>query len=160
MRDTRGDTLAEVASMIAQVQCPHPTRVAIDGVDAAGKTTLADELAVIVERLARPVVRASIDGFHNPSEIRRRRGSLSPVGYFQDSFDHTALLEELLGPLGPGGSRAFRRAVFNHRTDTRVEARIDHAPADAVLLFDGCSCFAMSFAGTSIVLYSCAPILQ
>jgi hypothetical protein len=39
-------------------------RVAIDGVDGVGKTTLADELVAPLQLLGRDVIRASIDGFH------------------------------------------------------------------------------------------------
>jgi uridine kinase len=45
-------------------------RVAIDGVDGAGKTTFANELAEVVGGLGRPVIRASVDGFHNPRVVR------------------------------------------------------------------------------------------
>ncbi|HET9191441.1 MAG TPA: hypothetical protein VFO21_01100 [Vicinamibacterales bacterium] len=41
---TRGSCVARLASMIAAVQRPHPARVALDGIDGAGKTHLADEL--------------------------------------------------------------------------------------------------------------------
>lgn len=112
-------------------------RVAIDGVDAAGKTTLADELAHLVEGLGRPVIRASVDGFHNPAALRRKRGVLSPEGYFEDSFDYDALLSALLLPLGPGGSREFRRAVFDFRTDQRVDAAVEHAALNSILPLDG-----------------------
>jgi uridine kinase len=52
---------------------PHPLRVALDGPDAAGKTSLADELA---DRLAqrRHVIRASADDFQRPRAERYRRG--------------------------------------------------------------------------------------
>lgn len=126
-----------VASRIAALRRSHPIRVAIDGVDAAGKTTLADELASSLEALGRPVIRASIDGFHNPASIRRRRGPSSPEGYFHDSFDREALTGCLLRPLGPGGSLTFRRAVFDFRTDRAVEAPAEHADPAAVLIFDG-----------------------
>ncbi len=61
--------------------------VAIDGPDAAGKTTLADTLA---QQVARPALRVSIDDWHNPREVRLRRGDESPVGYYMDSFDYEA----------------------------------------------------------------------
>src|SRR5262249_48623606 len=44
---------------------------------------------------------------------------------------------QLLAPLGPGGSRRYRTAVFDFRTDAPVDAPLQEAPADAVLLFDG-----------------------
>lgn len=134
---TRRDILADIASRIVSLIRPHPIRVAIDGVDAAGKTTLANDLAPVITALGRPVIRASIDGFHNPQEIRRRRGSLSPEGYFLDSFNYPALVETLLQPLGPGGSGLFRRSVFDFRTDKPAAAEMETAPVGAVLLFDG-----------------------
>jgi uridine kinase len=133
----RQELIQDLASRLVAIARPHPLRVAIDGVDAAGKTTLADELVPALTSLGRPVVRASIDGFHNPAAIRRRRGSTSPDGYFHDSFNYPALIGALLEPLGPGGSLAFRRAVFDFRTDEPVEQPPERAEPNAILLFDG-----------------------
>jgi uridine kinase len=134
---TRPDLVTELASRISRVRCPHPVRVAIDGVDAAGKTTLADELVAPLERAGRVVIRASIDGFHNPSTVRYLRGRSSPEGYFRDSFNHAQLVETLLAPLGPSGGRRYRRAIFDFHLDQPVEAPVEEASPDAVLLFDG-----------------------
>ena len=123
--------------MIAAVRLAHPTRVGIDGVDGAGKTALADELVPPLERMGRQVIRASVDGFHNPREIRYRRGIDSAEGYFLDSFDYPALKSELLDPLGRGGSRRYRIAIFDHRRDELVETPQQTAADDAVLLVDG-----------------------
>lgn len=119
------------------VDRPHPIRVAIDGVDAAGKTTLADELVDPIEARGRPAIRASIDGFHRPRMERYRRGPDSPRGYYYDSFDYAAVRATLLDPLGPGGDRRYRRAAFDWRTDRPVELPLRRAPAGAILLFDG-----------------------
>jgi len=115
----------------------HPLRVAIDGIDAAGKTTLADTLVRPLEARGKPVIRASIDGFHRPRAERYRQGADSPAGYYDDSFDYAVLRDALLRPLGPGGSRCYRRAVFDVRTDTSVSVPDEEAPERAVLLFDG-----------------------
>lgn len=133
----RQETIAKVAARIASVHVPHAVRVAIDGVDAAGKTTLADELAEALRGLGRAVIRASTDGFHNPRKMRRRRGSLSPEGYYEDSFNYPALAGELLQPLGPGGSGMFRRAVFDFRTDEPVVVPMEEVLPGSVLLLDG-----------------------
>lgn len=133
----RAALLSRLASEIAAVRRDHPTRVGIDGVDCAGKTTLADELAERLRELGRDVVRASIDGFHNPARVRHRRGADSPEGYFRDSFDHASLIRELLAPLGPGGSRRYRAAVFDFRTDSARSEPLARADDDAVLVFDG-----------------------
>jgi len=137
MMTVRQQMVASVAAQIVGLHLPHCVRVAIDGVDAAGKTMFAEELADAVLRLGRPVIRASIDGFHNPRAIRRRRGSPSPEGYFEDSFNYPALVEALLQPLGPAGSGSFRRAVFDFRIDEPVTAPVEEALPDSVLLLDG-----------------------
>ena len=116
---------------------PHPVRVGIDGVDAAGKTTLADELVRPIEAAGRQVVRGSIDHFHQPASLRHRRGRGSPDGYYLDSFDLEGLSKALLDPLGPDGTRRFRRATFDYRIDSAVDARLETAERDAVLIFDG-----------------------
>ena len=127
----------EIASRIADLRGPDPVRVAIDGVDGAGKTTLADELVKPIRRRGQPVIRASIDSFHNPQTVRYRMGRYSPEGYFRDSFNHDALIESLLVPLGAGGTRRYRRAVFDHAADSMVDAPLETADDSAVLLFDG-----------------------
>ncbi|HYV07301.1 MAG TPA: uridine kinase [Blastocatellia bacterium] len=127
----------KLVSMIAAIQRDHPLRVGIDGVDGVGKTTLADELVGPLRNLNRRVIRASVDGFHNPASIRYRQGPLSPRGYFLDSFNYEALRTDLLNPLGPNGSRLYRTRVFDHRTDSEVIAQYERAEAGDVLLFDG-----------------------
>jgi uridine kinase len=129
--------LAGLAERIAAVEGEHPIRVAIDGTDAAGKTTLADELTEPLRNLGRPVIRASVDRFHNPASVRYRQGPDSPEGYYHDSFDYEGLIDALLAPLGPGGSRLYRRATYDYRTDSRVNEPVERAPSDAILLFDG-----------------------
>ena len=133
----RSALLEMLAENIACVTRPHPVRAAIDGVDGVGKTTLANELVAPLLRRGMPVIRASIDGFHNPRAVRYRLGRSSPEGYFRDSFNYEALKSVLLDPLGPGGSLRYRRAIFDYRADSEVSPPLEEAPRNAVLLFDG-----------------------
>jgi uridine kinase len=133
----RYEVLEQALDIIAEINLPHPVRVAIDGVDGAGKTTFANELAGQIERSGRAVIRASIDSFHNPRSTRYRRGRSSPEGYFRDSFDYDAVVGQLLQPLGPAGSRLYKTGVFDYKTDLPVVAPLRRAPDDAILLFDG-----------------------
>ena len=131
----RTDLLRELAAAILGRALPHPTCVAIDGVDAAGKTTLANEIAAVLNTSSRQIIRASIDGFHNPKHIRRRDDTAD--GYFRNSFNYQALRDHLLAPLGPNGSRLFRCATFDFRTDAEVDSERALAAPDAILLLDG-----------------------
>ena len=134
---SRSVVLAELTDFICAVDCPHPVRVAIDGVDASGKTTLADELTPLIEACGHPVIRASVDEFHNPRDMRYQRGVDSPEGYYLDSFNYTVLQRDLLKPLGPGGNRRYRRAAFNFREDAATQDIWNKAPTNAILLLDG-----------------------
>ena len=110
--------LKELSDRILRLVRPHPIRVAINGVDCAGKTTLADELVAPLENRGIPTIRASIDRFHNPRAYRYRRGRESPEGYYYDSFDYNAVKSFLLDPLGPNGDLNYRPAMFDGRTDS------------------------------------------
>ena len=111
--------------------------VGIDGVDGAGKTRFADDLAAVLRDTGRPVVRVSVDGFHRPAAERYRLGRHSPVGFFQDSYDYDALISEVLAPLSPGGSRLIRTAVRDVTTDTASDGPAVAVPDDVVLVVDG-----------------------
>lgn len=134
---TRQNLLIRISDAIIRVCRKHPLRVSIDGVDGAGKTTLADDLTPYIEMHRVPVIRASIDGFHQPRAVRYRRGIDSPEGFYYDSFDLKTLRVGLLDPLGPRGHRRYRTRAFDWRADSPIQEPEREAPADAVLLFDG-----------------------
>jgi uridine kinase len=134
---TRDELLSRLASAVGSVQVVHPTRVAVDGPPASGKTTLADELAVVLRARGREVIRATIDEFLFPRAQRFRRGPDSAEGCYHDSFDFAALHRVLLDPLGPGGDRKFQPRTYDRDADLVVSPPVIAASADAVLLFDG-----------------------
>ncbi|MFB4270021.1 cytidylate kinase family protein [Nonomuraea sp. GTA35] len=136
-RGTRGELISRLVEAIRSVTAAHPLRVAIDGPPAAGKTTLADELAVVLRAQDRDVIRATIDDFLFPRAHRYRRGRYSAEGCYFDAHDRAALCRVLLDPLGPGGDRRFQHAVYDRDTDTPSSPPARTASADAVLLFDG-----------------------
>jgi uridine kinase len=133
----RGQAVAAIVDAIDGISCPHPVRVAIDGSAAAGKTVLADELAISLRGRGRDVIRASVEGFLRPRIERYRRGPESARGCYEDSFDYDRLLAELLRPLGESGSRLYRTEIYDRHTDLLLDAEQMEASVDAILLFDG-----------------------
>lgn len=136
----RQELLHTIATQILELPSNHGlrvARVAVDGVDGAGKTTFADELAHVLQQFGRPTIRASVDAFHNPKAIRYRLGKTSPEGFFYDSYNYAALKQVLLDPLSPGGSGRFRSAFFDHRTDSPVASPPQQARPGSILVFDG-----------------------
>jgi uridine kinase len=135
--EKRQNLFKEVAKRLIAASAYGTVRVAIDGVDGAGKTTFADELGGFVTALGRPVIRASVDGFHNSEAVRYQQGRHSPAGFFDDSYNYTALKRYLLDPLSPGGSHRYRRAFFDHSTDDFVPVIEHQAQPSSILLIDG-----------------------
>lgn len=137
MQTDRQKILHQLAQIIFGIQRSYPIRVAIDGVDASGKSVLADELKGFLEHSGREVIRVSIDGFHQPRELRHRQGRYSPKGYYEDSFDYPAIISNVLQPLGPGGDKRYKTSVFDYRADKPTNCQWEMAKNDSILLFDG-----------------------
>lgn len=137
MAGTRGQLLGRLSDAVAAIDTAYPVRVAVDGPPAAGKTTLADELAAVLRGRGREVVRATIEDFLFPRAQRYRRGEYSAEGCYLDTHDYGSLTRVLLDPLGPGGDRRYRTAVYDRVTDTAADPAAHLARPDAVLVFDG-----------------------
>ena len=133
----REQLLRTLVGRVLETPSPFVLRVAIDGVDGAGKTTFADELETVLEPSGRDIIRASVDGFHHPRNLRYRLGRDSPTGFYRDSYDYGALKRWLLEPLSPGGSGCYRTAVYDAQAETPVTVPEQLARAGFILLFDG-----------------------
>jgi uridine kinase len=135
--NTRQNILEHVAKKIQNCANSEVTVVAIDGVDGAGKTHFADELANVLHAKQQLVVRASVDSFHNRREVRYRLGKDSPEGFFQDSYNYDLLCSSLLDPLNRKGSKLVRLKAFDHVTDLEVQCEQQEVLPSTILLFDG-----------------------
>lgn len=137
MSPAHASLLSHLAAAVAARNPERIVRVAIDGVDGAGKTTLADALAPLVTAQGRPTIRASVDDFHHPRAVRYARGRYSPDGFYLDSYDYDAFRELLLDPLSPGGSGQYAARHFDHRTDAPFRLERQQAEPAAALIVDG-----------------------
>jgi len=130
-------SVKDIVDQILALERPHPIRVGIDGFCAAGKTTLGDELGLALQARGRAIIRACGDGFQNPREVRHQLGARSAEGFFRHAMNFRALREELLDPLGPHGSLAYRTSVYDV-----VESRVNLSPhlralPSQILILDG-----------------------
>jgi len=134
----RAEVLNTVAEVVTSLRVDHPTRVAIEGRSAAGKTTLADDLAAAIRLRGREVIRSSIDDFHRPGhKFRSQRGEWTPRSYYDEGYDYAAFRDLLLLPLGPGGDRRCRAALFDSFHDEWLPEEWHEVGAGAVAIVDG-----------------------
>lgn len=131
------NVVSELTDKILRLKKEHPVRVGVSGITASGKTTLADKLADELKSRRKDVIRTSIDNFHNPRGLRYRRGKESAIGYYQDAHDYESFKNKLLHPLGPGGDLRYRTISLDLAKDEYVDAEIQVATNDTVLVVDG-----------------------
>lgn len=110
--------------------------VAVDGVDTSGKTYFANEMARV--KIDRPIVRLSIDNFHNPRDVRTKKGEFSPIGYYEDSFNYKFLMEEVFEKINSGILEVYDKS-FDYRVneDTTRKCKKIIIPENAIVIFDG-----------------------
>jgi len=137
--ETGADALIRrLAATVGEIERPHPTRVAVEGRSAAGKTTFADALAEALAPSGRQVLRASIDDFHPPGHAARSAaGGYTPQRLYDEGFDYAAFERLLLQPLGPGGDRRVRLALRDALRDRPAAETVVLAAADAIAIVDG-----------------------
>jgi uridine kinase len=137
LNESRRHVVELVAGLVPPTEGHGCVRVGIDGPDGAGKTVFADELATTLRARNRPVVRVSLDDFHNVRAVRYRLGRDSPDGFWRHAFNYARFRADVLDPLGPGGSRHYRAAAHDLATDAVLDPQPRVAPAGAVLVVDG-----------------------
>ncbi len=131
----RSELLNMIADRVIREHGEQPYIVAIDGVDAAGKSILAGELAEELRDRGLLVSEASIDGYHNTRAIRMVRGRNRPEGYYRDSFNLESLRKHLLDPFKAGDE--YRLHMFDHRVDSPDPSMLYEFKPGTVLVFDG-----------------------
>lgn len=134
---SRTALIEKTAEQILNLKLSHPVRVGIDGITASGKSTFARDLALVLQAKGCAVISTSLDGFHHPRVKRYGRGRNSAEGYYYDAYNYSAVIENLLAPLGPSGNFNYKTQVFDVRNDVAVEIDFSRASPDSILIVDG-----------------------
>jgi uridine kinase len=138
MKYTRADLLDHLARTLITVPSHQPLLVAIDGRSAAGKTTLADDLATRIERQGRPTFRSSLDDFHPPGhKYRSAERRYTPQTYLDEGYDYAAFRGVLLDPLRGSGERRCRLALWDSYHDQPTPEQWTAIPDEAIVIIDG-----------------------
>lgn len=112
-------------------------RIAVDGLTAAGKTSLGHELARAVARRGRSALRASLDDFKRPWREAHLYDRVSGEGYYRNAFDLAAARRLLLDPSGVTGDGRVALCSIDPITQIDHSATRTDMPPDGVLIVDG-----------------------
>ena len=113
------------------------TMVAIDGVDGAGKTTFAADLAEELTDSGLTVISISFDDFLNPPGLRHAQGRQSPDGFVADTYDYERFIDDVLEPLSCEGCGRYRTKSYDYATESPLSPPWQVAPDQAVVIVDG-----------------------
>ena len=132
----RNIMMKDLAKKILAYKKDEVIFVAVDGVDTSGKTYFADQLGKIL--LDRPVIRLSIDNFHNPKEIRIRKGDFNPLGYYEDSFNYDFLKNQIFEKIKSGCLDIYSQSFdYKNNINKDLETHKIKIPSNAIVIFDG-----------------------
>lgn len=130
--------VAELADRIAEHPVAGPaTRVLVDGAPPAEPASWAAALVGPLRLRGRPVLHASAADFLRPASLRLEQGRRDPDAFYTERLDAAALVRELLGPAGPGGSGRVLPRFWDAAADRAARAAYVDAGPGGVVLLDG-----------------------
>ncbi len=113
-------------------------RISVDGLTAAGKTSLGHELAYgLAHDTGRTTLRASLDDFKRPWSEAHLYDRLTGEGYYRNAFDEEATRRLLLEPSGPSADGIVALCSIDPLTQTDRSSVKVAMPQDGVLIVDG-----------------------
>jgi hypothetical protein len=127
----------QLADRIAAYPRDEWVRVALDGAPAAEPGRLAGELLGPLRLRGRAALRVSAGDFLRPASLRLEFGRTDPDVFHDEWLDTKALIREVLGPLGPGGSGKVLPALWDTARDRASRTEYTTLAPGGVLLLDG-----------------------
>jgi uridine kinase len=104
-----------IKKIVDQILDSKSKFIAIDGIDASGKTYFANQLKSEFEKQA-SVLLISLDDFHAPKEERYKLGKDSPIGFYNDSYQYSRFIDLTIKPILNYETRIVSK-IFNLEND-------------------------------------------
>lgn len=135
MTDARSEVLILICRAVLSLPSDRPLLIGIDGKDASGKTTFANNLTeVLRSKTNREIIRISLDDFFNPRAVRSHQQDQAR-GCYDDTFNIEGIQKQLLEPLR--STNTYTAKIFDYKTDSPVEIVEHTASSDAIVIVDG-----------------------
>lgn len=109
--------------------------IAIDGVDASGKTYFAYQLSARLNNKNKHNIVVSIDDFHHSKEIRYTKGKDSAEGFYLDSYQYDTFIKECILPFRAGSNQILTHA-FDLEKDVESLKYMNLHP-ETILIIEG-----------------------
>lgn len=135
-----------IATVISdkQKQQKRVLRIAVNGIEGTGKTVFAEGLTSFLQGKGFKAVHVPIDGFHFHRSHRYKQGKNSAKGYYEDSYNERAFLDEVL--LASQSEKPhYVPAIHDVTTDTYLDTAPIYITRDAVIVTDGSYLFKMLY---------------
>ncbi len=133
---TKKNLLNQIAETIGFIQKNSPILVCIDGVDGAGKSYFAKDLADEFGGSDKEVILASVDHFHNPRDVRYKKGNNSAEGFYHDSYNYDRFIEYLLEPFAAGNG-FYKKSAFDVDLDAEIHSQPHPVTTNSILIVEG-----------------------
>jgi uridine kinase len=134
---TRSQVINTLVDSIEAIEVSQPKLIAVSGITASGKSTLASEVYQCLTERGHETIRASIDDFHHCSQDRNNQDKPSWQAYYENAHDYESLLGRLIRPLADGGDRRFQLGSLDLAKDIAIDPSFQTAGDNAYMVIDG-----------------------
>jgi hypothetical protein len=134
---SRDRVVAELVDTIDVLPREGAVRVLVDGSPPTYPRQWADALVDPLRTRGRAVVQVSAADYLRPASLRFERGRNDPDVMYEDWLDTAALIREVLGPAGPGGTGRILPALHDVALDRAYRSAYVTVPPAAVVLVSG-----------------------
>jgi len=121
-------------------QKKKPLLIAINGIEGSGKTTFAKQLVAFLNAEHYQTIHVSIDGYHNTKTIRYQQGSNSAKGYYEDSYNEQAFVDNVLKSSQEAQPK-YTKAIHDIEMEQEVFFEPENLHNNTILITDGAYVF-------------------